>query len=159
VNVGIHPSKVVIVKLKMDKDRKNILDRRAKGRAEALGKEGCKITKLWLDGNMIGDEGAIKIAEALETEHCRLTLIELAWNKIEDEGAQRFFQALSNENCKVTQFTIDHNKYGEDRKTKKMLAMILAKVPRFLGMSCGLTDDFPDNKFAIRDPEPEEKAE
>merc|ERR1712053_54545 len=25
VNVGIHPSKVVIVKLKMDKDRKNIL--------------------------------------------------------------------------------------------------------------------------------------
>merc|ERR1711878_205623 len=39
VNVGIHPSKVPIVKLKMDKDRKNILDRRAKGRAEALGKE------------------------------------------------------------------------------------------------------------------------
>merc|ERR1712098_284503 len=37
VNIGIHPSKVVIVKLKMDKDRKNILDRRAKGRAEALG--------------------------------------------------------------------------------------------------------------------------
>jgi large subunit ribosomal protein L26e len=34
VNVGIHPSKVAIVKLKMDKDRKNILDRRAKGRAE-----------------------------------------------------------------------------------------------------------------------------
>merc|ERR1719430_779514 len=30
VNVGIHPSKVTIVKLKMDKDRKNILDRRAK---------------------------------------------------------------------------------------------------------------------------------
>ena len=33
-NVGIHPSKVAIVKLKMDKDRKNILDRRAKGRAQ-----------------------------------------------------------------------------------------------------------------------------
>ena len=33
-NVGIHPSKVAIVKLKMDKDRKAILDRRAKGRAE-----------------------------------------------------------------------------------------------------------------------------
>merc|ERR1712066_624561 len=42
VNVGIHPSKVCIVKLKMDKDRKNILDRRAKGRAEALGKEKGK---------------------------------------------------------------------------------------------------------------------
>ena len=32
--MGIHPSKVAIVKLKMDKDRKAILDRRAKGRAE-----------------------------------------------------------------------------------------------------------------------------
>uniref|UniRef100_A0A646QGI7 RpL26 n=1 Tax=Hemiscolopendra marginata TaxID=943146 RepID=A0A646QGI7_9MYRI len=32
VYVGIHPSKVVIVKLKMDKDRKRILERRAKTR-------------------------------------------------------------------------------------------------------------------------------
>merc|ERR1712211_197634 len=32
VYVGIHPSKVSIFKLKMDKDRKKILDRRAKGR-------------------------------------------------------------------------------------------------------------------------------
>merc|ERR1711997_305151 len=45
VNVGIHPSKVVIVKLKLDKDRKNILDRRAKGRAEALGKDKGKYTE------------------------------------------------------------------------------------------------------------------
>merc|ERR1712024_419107 len=44
-NVGIHPSKVVIVKLKMDRDRKNILDRRAKGRAEALGKDKGKYTE------------------------------------------------------------------------------------------------------------------
>ena len=33
---------VCIVKLKMDKDRKAILDRRAKGRAEALGKDKGK---------------------------------------------------------------------------------------------------------------------
>merc|ERR1711915_12351 len=45
VNVGIHPSKVMIVKLKMDKDRKNIIDRRAKGRAEALGKDKGKYTE------------------------------------------------------------------------------------------------------------------
>merc|ERR1712110_1074101 len=32
VNVGIHPSNVVITKLKLDKDRRNILDRKAKGR-------------------------------------------------------------------------------------------------------------------------------
>nr|ABZ04237.1 ribosomal protein rpl26 [Lineus viridis]ABZ04240.1 ribosomal protein rpl28 [Lineus viridis] len=35
VNVGIHPSKVVIVKLKLDKDRKRILDRKSKSRASA----------------------------------------------------------------------------------------------------------------------------
>jgi large subunit ribosomal protein L26e len=38
VNVGIHPSKVVIVKLKMDKDRKDLLDRKAVGRAAVLKK-------------------------------------------------------------------------------------------------------------------------
>jgi large subunit ribosomal protein L26e len=32
------------VKLKMDKDRKKILDRRAKGRAEALGKDKGKLS-------------------------------------------------------------------------------------------------------------------
>ncbi len=70
VYVGIHPSKVrrsnfagklvqqcgrcspllllpqvCIVKLKMDKDRKNIIDRRAKGRAEATGKDKGKYTE------------------------------------------------------------------------------------------------------------------
>merc|ERR1712186_270716 len=38
VYVGIHPSKVSIVKLKMDKDRKLIIDRRAKGRLRPLEK-------------------------------------------------------------------------------------------------------------------------
>merc|ERR1712127_648718 len=45
VYVGIHPSKVVIVKLKMDKDRKKILERKAKGRAEATGKDKGKYTE------------------------------------------------------------------------------------------------------------------
>merc|ERR1712170_152668 len=45
VYVGIHPSKVSIVKLKMDKDRKLIIDRRAKGRAEATGKDKGKYTE------------------------------------------------------------------------------------------------------------------
>merc|ERR1712066_294036 len=45
VYVGIHPSKVSIVKLKMDKDRKLIIDRRAKGRADATGKDKGKYTE------------------------------------------------------------------------------------------------------------------
>ncbi|CAH1381497.1 hypothetical protein MTP99_005417 [Tenebrio molitor] len=45
VYVGIHPSKVVIVKLKMDRDRKKIIDRRAKGRLAALGKDKGKYTE------------------------------------------------------------------------------------------------------------------
>merc|ERR1712112_646264 len=40
VYVGIHPSKVCIVKLKMDKGRKEILERRAKGRRDAKGEKG-----------------------------------------------------------------------------------------------------------------------
>lgn len=43
--VGIHPSKCLIVKLKMDKDRKAILERRAKGRLAALGKDKGKYTE------------------------------------------------------------------------------------------------------------------
>ncbi|KAH0464118.1 hypothetical protein IEQ34_006904 [Dendrobium chrysotoxum] len=40
VNVGIDPSKVVITKLKLDKDRKSLIDRKASGRAgnKAKGK-------------------------------------------------------------------------------------------------------------------------
>jgi large subunit ribosomal protein L26e len=34
VNVGIDPSKVVITKLKIDKDRKALLERKAKGRQD-----------------------------------------------------------------------------------------------------------------------------
>merc|ERR1711978_140524 len=37
-NVGIHPSKVVIQKLKMDKDRKRILERKALSRAKLAEK-------------------------------------------------------------------------------------------------------------------------
>merc|ERR1712048_868737 len=40
VYVGIDPSKVLIVKLKMDKDRKRILDNKAKSRAKALAEKG-----------------------------------------------------------------------------------------------------------------------
>ncbi|KAI1903022.1 hypothetical protein AGOR_G00022890 [Albula goreensis] len=40
VHVGIHPSKVVITRLKLDKDRKKILERKAKSRQE--GKEKGK---------------------------------------------------------------------------------------------------------------------
>ncbi|XP_035782538.1 LMBR1 domain-containing protein 2 homolog isoform X2 [Anopheles albimanus] len=45
VYVGVHPSKCLIVKLKMDKDRKKILDRRAKGRLAALNKDKGKYTE------------------------------------------------------------------------------------------------------------------
>ncbi|XP_028607973.1 60S ribosomal protein L26-like [Grammomys surdaster] len=40
VHVGIHPSKVVITRLKLDKDRKKILERKAKSRQ--VGKEKDK---------------------------------------------------------------------------------------------------------------------
>jgi large subunit ribosomal protein L26e len=42
VPIGIHPSKVVISKLKMDKDREGILERVGKGREHAKAKRGKK---------------------------------------------------------------------------------------------------------------------
>uniref|UniRef100_A0A6N2M088 NAC domain-containing protein n=1 Tax=Salix viminalis TaxID=40686 RepID=A0A6N2M088_SALVM len=44
VNVGINPSKVVITKLRLDKDRKSLLDRKAKGRAVGEKEKGTKFT-------------------------------------------------------------------------------------------------------------------
>ncbi|CAI4231028.1 unnamed protein product [Auanema sp. JU1783] len=37
VHIGIHPSKVAITKLKLDKDRRSIVERKAAGRARVLG--------------------------------------------------------------------------------------------------------------------------
>lgn len=45
VLVGIHPSNVVIVKLKLDKDRKAILERRAAGKLQKQGKLKGKHTE------------------------------------------------------------------------------------------------------------------
>ncbi|KAL4629141.1 hypothetical protein ACB092_05G287200 [Castanea dentata] len=45
VNVGVNPSKVVITKLRLDKDRKSLLNRKAKGRdaANLIGWSGNSI--------------------------------------------------------------------------------------------------------------------
>eukprot|EP00271_Cylindrocystis_brebissonii_P001674 TRINITY_DN1195_c0_g1_i1.p1 TRINITY_DN1195_c0_g1~~TRINITY_DN1195_c0_g1_i1.p1 ORF type:complete len:150 (-),score=41.58 TRINITY_DN1195_c0_g1_i1:579-1028(-) len=45
VNVGIHPSKVVVTKLKLDKDRKALLDRKGKGRGAANKGKGAKYSE------------------------------------------------------------------------------------------------------------------
>ncbi|CAB4069078.1 RP-L26e [Lepeophtheirus salmonis] len=45
VYVGIHPSKISIVKLKMDKDRKKILNRRSQGRTAATDGDKGKYTE------------------------------------------------------------------------------------------------------------------
>ena len=37
VHIGIHPSKVAVTKLKMDKDRRDLVDRKAAGRARVTG--------------------------------------------------------------------------------------------------------------------------
>ena len=43
-NIGIHPSKVVAMKLKLDKDHKAILDRKAKGCVATDKEKGTKFT-------------------------------------------------------------------------------------------------------------------
>jgi large subunit ribosomal protein L26e len=45
VHVGVHPSNVVVSKLKMDKDRRNLLERKAAGRARVTGELKGKHTE------------------------------------------------------------------------------------------------------------------
>lgn len=45
VHVGINPSKVQITKLKLDKDRKNLLERRAAPKLKAQDKLAGKVTE------------------------------------------------------------------------------------------------------------------
>jgi len=42
--VGINPSKVVIMKLRLDKDRKSLLDRKVEGRVVGDKEKGIKFT-------------------------------------------------------------------------------------------------------------------
>ena len=52
VHVGIHPSKVVITKLKLDKDRKLILDRKARSKtAEQKGKHSEESVQQTMETN------------------------------------------------------------------------------------------------------------
>ncbi|CAH2076196.1 unnamed protein product [Thlaspi arvense] len=44
LNVGVNASKVVITKLKLDKDRKSLLERKAKGREVSDKEKGTKFT-------------------------------------------------------------------------------------------------------------------
>ncbi|VVB18190.1 unnamed protein product [Arabis nemorensis] len=44
VNVGVNASNVVIMKLRLDKDRKSLLERKANGRAVADKEKGTKFT-------------------------------------------------------------------------------------------------------------------
>ncbi|KAJ8427613.1 hypothetical protein Cgig2_010875 [Carnegiea gigantea] len=62
VNVGIHPSKVVITKLRLDKDRKSLLDRKAKGRAAADKDKGTKFTA---EDIMQSDDGAVLLSSPI----------------------------------------------------------------------------------------------
>ena len=43
VPVGVAPSKVQVIKLKLDKDREKILERKAEGRKKALSRKGEKM--------------------------------------------------------------------------------------------------------------------
>jgi len=60
--VGIHPSKVVITKLKLDNDRKRILDRRGKGRLAALGKDKGKYSEETAAATQSAASGAMEVA-------------------------------------------------------------------------------------------------
>ena len=49
VNIGIHPSNCVITKLKLDKDRKNILDRKDRSKDSSKGLSDADVNMAGVD--------------------------------------------------------------------------------------------------------------
>ena len=49
VNIGVHPSNVQITKLKLDKDRKNILERKDRSKSEVPGLADAEVNMAGVD--------------------------------------------------------------------------------------------------------------
>ncbi|XP_046842188.1 NACHT, LRR and PYD domains-containing protein 12-like [Xenia sp. Carnegie-2017] len=77
--------------------------------SEALKSENCKLSKLEIRKNNIGEEGAKYLSEALKNKNCELSELDIRFNKLKDQGANLLIQATKDENCKLTKLKISGN--------------------------------------------------
>ncbi|CAB3978598.1 NACHT, LRR and PYD domains-containing 14-like [Paramuricea clavata] len=75
---------------------------------DALMKEHCKLTKLYLDKCLLTDQCIPTLCKALQDERCKLTNWIVENNNIGDEGVCALFEdVLTNEHCKLTELNLN----------------------------------------------------
>ncbi len=73
---------------------------------EALTKKHCKLTDLDLGYCSLTLECIVILSKALQDEHCKLNVLCLWHNDFGDEGVCVLFSALTNDNCKLTELNL-----------------------------------------------------
>ena len=81
----------------------------------ALQDERCKLNVLSLLENQICDEGACVLFEdGITQEHCKLTKLNLSENSLTDKCIPRLCKALADERCKLNVLSLSKNKIGDE---------------------------------------------
>ncbi len=82
---------------------------------KTLQDEHCKLVKLSLEGNNIGDEGVrLLLDEALAKEHCKLTDLNLGNCSLTIQCISRLYQALQDERCKLNVLSLANSDIGDE---------------------------------------------
>ncbi len=75
---------------------------------DALTKENCRLTDLYLGNCSLTRQCISILSKALQDERCKLNVVSLWHNDIGDKGACVLFEdALTKENCKLTELYLD----------------------------------------------------
>ena len=111
---------------------------------KTLQDEHCKLVKLSLGFNNIGDEGVrLLLDEALAKEHCKLTVLNLDNCSLTIQCISRLYQALQDERCKLNVLSLDNSDIGDEGACvlfEDALTNENCKLTELYLFGCSLTD-------------------
>ena len=80
-----------------------------------LQDEHCKLVKLSLGNNNIGDEGVrLLVDNVLTKEHCKLTELDLGSCSLTRQCISRLCKTLQDEHCKLVKLSLGNNNIGDE---------------------------------------------
>lgn len=86
--------------------------------AVVLKDHNCKLTRLSLAINAIGDADGVELAAALRHENCMLTSLDLSSNHVANATAKELATAICHENCKLKELVLDDNGIEDEGATQ-----------------------------------------